>query len=468
MQRFQPRFPVLIFRPLLRLALLPLAAGSLLSSCAPTQTEPTPSAGPLDVSRYLAVGDGYTAGFSDGGLTAASQEYSYPALLARQFARINPQAAFTQGLLPAGTGTGYLTLRELNALGIPQTSRVTKGRAVRSAYFVNPTACGGPDTTFLYAQAPSAPLSQNLGVPGLGLTQVGVAGLGNTANQNKTGAFNPYLERLLPLNDNRTYLQTVTDASANASFFTFFMGLGDALPYMLNGGECGAAPSGSLLNLNAKKVLDQLTANGRPGVIALVPSLQNLPFLRLGGKDGIRGQLTQGANPDSIYITSSIGNVVRPIDAGDFVLPAGLARLGRQETVALPGGGTVQARYGLSRRNPVSRRDVLDLNEFSRVNSSLIGLNTELERLATKVYKLPFVKLEDELFFQINTRISVNGVEYSAAPVRGNFYSLDLYSLTPRGNALLANAFLKTINKSYRANIPYVDANTLPTTARPQ
>ena len=471
MQRFSSRFPVLTSRQLLRAALLPLAAASLLTSCAPNQTEPTPSTGPLNVSRYLAVGDSYTAGTSDGGLTAASQSYAYPALLARQFVRINPAAVFTQGLLPGGPGTGYLTLRELGPNGLPQTSRVTQGRAIRDAYYVNPAACGGSDTTFLYAQATASPLSQNLGVPGLRLTQAGVVGLGNTSNQERTGAFNPYLERLLPLNDDRTYVEAVTAASTDVTFFTFFLGLDEILPYILSGGECGTVPSSSLLTLNARKILDELTAGGRPGVIALLPNPQNLPILRLGGKNGIRGQLIPGFNPDSIFVfataRSNPSGSVRLI-GDDFILPAGLARLGKEEDVTLPDGQVIRARYGLSELNPIARQDVFDSNEFNKAYSPLKLLNDELKRLGEKVYHVPVVNLEEELFFPIENTISVNGVEYSSAPVRGNFYSLDLYSLTPRGNALLANAFIKTINSSYGANIPFVDPNTLPTTARPQ
>jgi hypothetical protein len=50
--------------------------------------------------------------------------------------------------------------------------------------------------------------------------------------------------------------------------------------------------------------------------------------------------------------------------------------------------------------------------------------------------------------------------------VRGNFFSLDYYSLTPRGNDLLANTFIAAINKAYRSNIPAIDVNSLPTTAQ--
>ncbi|MET4106492.1 hypothetical protein [Hymenobacter sp. UYP22] len=472
MQRSSLRSSGSIFRRVLRPAVAPLALGLLAAGCTPHQSEPTPTAGTLDVYRYVAIGDGYTAGFSEGGLTATGQQYSFPNLLAQQFIRINPPATFTQGLLPAGTGTGYLTSQSSTGVGgkplLYHTWLVRRGRAVRGSYVVNAAACGGPDTTFLYSQAASSPLSQNLGVPGLGLAQVEVAGLGNTANQARYGSFNSYFERLLPANDNRTYLQVATDASSSATFFTFFMGLGDALPYILSGGECGTPPNSSILTSNAKKMLDRLAANGRQGVIALTPSVQNLPLLQLGGKNGVRGQLIEGVNPDSIYVRSAPGNVVRAIDAGDFILPAGLDRLGAPENVTLPNGTTVSVRYGLSKRNPLVRRDVLDYFEFNRINTPLVTLNTELERLAKNVYKLPFVSLDDELFTQINRRISVNGVEYSSDIMRGNFYSLDMYSLTPRGNALLANTFIKAINGQYRANIPFIDPNTLPTTTRPQ
>ena len=74
--------------------------------------------------------------------------------------------------------------------------------------------------------------------------------------------------------------------------------------------------------------------------------------------------------------------------------------------------------------------------------------------------------LDVALFDQVAGVISMGGVQYSSEPVRGNFYSLDYYILTPRSNALLANTFITAFNKAYRANLPVVDVNSLPTTAR--
>ncbi|MCC2547022.1 hypothetical protein LJY25_11240 [Hymenobacter sp. BT175] len=439
-----------------------LALGTLgFGSCTPEQDVPTPSPGAADFSRYVAVGDSYTAGFSEGGLTPTSQQYSYPNLLAQQLAKTGQPVTFTQPTLTSEQGTGYLRLVGYTANNVPITARVRPDRGGRP-FFANAAACGGADTVFLYPRSQTT-LPQNLGVPGIRLTQIETIGLGNEANLNRVDQFNPYFERLLPAGDNRTYLQAVTDVSANATFFTFFMGMGDAIPYVLSGGECGTVPSISTLNANAKKILDRLTAGGRKGIIALNPDLSGLPILKQGARREVQSRFPN----DTIFIIAAPANSVRQAGDNDFVLPSGLARLGRAETVTMPGGGTRTARYGLDRLNPLVRRDVLDEFQFTRINPALKALNTELIRLADNVYKLPYLDLEVAFFNKIANQISFNGVLYTTEPVRGNIYSLDMYSLTPRGNALLANEFIRVLNTTYKASIPFVDPNTLPTTARP-
>ena len=238
-----------------------VAAGTLLlAACAPGQDNPTPAT-TINVSRYVAVGDSYTAGVSAGGLTRASQNYSFPNLLAQQLSRASTAATFSQPLLEDGSGAGYLTLVEyMPTTGVPRVRRVAGQAVVRSV--INPAACGGPDTVRLLSRsATSASLPQNLGVPGLQVGQIEVANLGNATNATPGGNFNPYFERLLPAADSRTYLQTVTTASTSATFFTFFMGLDNLLPYVRSGGTCGPLPVSSLTTLmknNAKKLLDVL------------------------------------------------------------------------------------------------------------------------------------------------------------------------------------------------------------------
>ncbi|RYU79948.1 hypothetical protein [Hymenobacter persicinus] len=452
-----------------RVAFAALAGSLALTSCSPEQTAPAPNAGPLDFSKHVAVGDNYIAGYSDGGLTLAGQQYSLGLLLDQQFAMAaGSPSSFTQPLMPAGTGSGYLKLRELTPAGLLLTSRVTAGRMTQGSY-INPNACGGPDTAFVYPRATNV-VPRNLGVPFIRLTQIDSVGLGNAANLRKPN-FNPFLERLLPAGDNRSYLQLVTDGTANATFFTFSMGLGDVLPYLLAGGECNSAlPNTAAINLmkaNVKKILDKVTDNGkRRGIICLAPySMNQLPILDRGSIT--RAQALVQAT-DTIYVRGSIpANVVRPMAAkDDYILPSGLAQLGKAQTITLPGGGTASVRYGVDKRNPLSRRDVLDLNEYSRVNQAITTINDEIVRLADAVYKVPVINRSVggiNVFDQVSKRISVNGVEYSPEPVRGNFYSLDQYTLAPRGTAIMANAMIREINRFYGASIPQLDPNTLPT-----
>ena len=458
----------------------------LLTACAPGQDTPAPTVG-VNVSNYLAVGDSYSAGLSAGGLTRASQQYSFPNLLAKQLQGTSADAAFTQPLLNSVTGSGYLDLVNFTAAGFPRTRRVP-GQEVRGTV-INSAACNGPDTLRLLARnATTSTLPQNLGVPGLMLSQIEVVGLGNDARATPGTAFNPYFERLLPAADSRTYLQAVATAASSATFFTFFQGLDDLMPYVRSGGECGPQlATGSArtqaiaaMRLNASKLLDRLTAGGRPGIIAWLPPLTTLPFLRRGQGDELEARL-QASFGDTArlyimdpYATSLFSGPPQHITASDYVLATALQRVG-QLTPVVVGSTTMMLPYGRDIRNPLRDADVLDnALEISRIKTVLDGYNLALEELAAG-YRMPIITaagnqrtlhLDDFLFNQVAKTISVGGVVYSSEPVRGNFFSLDYYSLTPRGNGLLANTFIAAINKAYKANIPAIDVNTLPVSAQ--
>lgn len=450
-------------------ARLGAASALLLSACAPGQDAPTPSTG-INASRYVAVGDSYTAGQSNGGLTRASQDYSFPNLLAQQLGRASADATFTQPYLE-GSGSGYLQLVDLTSTGLPRVKRVAGQAVVRTV--ISPAACGGADTVRLLTRsATPGTLPQNLGLPGLQLAQIETVGLGNATNAVPGGAFNPYFERLLPAADSRTYLQAVTTASASATFFTYFLGLDNLLPYLRSGGECGL-PSTALLNANARKVLGALTAGGRQGMIARLPALTNLPLLRLGRGLALQSRLQALAGDTArVYIEDPFNfGPAQAITNDDYVLASVLPRLG-QRTPVVVNGTTLQLPYGRDSRNPVRDADVLDKTELARANLVVTNHNADLE-LAAAAYKMPIAldnkrTLDSNAAFPnfVGESILVNGVTYSGEPVRGNFFSLDNYSLTPRGNALLANVFILAINSAYRANIPAIEVNKLPTSVQ--
>ncbi|MDB5271482.1 MAG: hypothetical protein JWP58_4522 [Hymenobacter sp.] len=462
------------------------ATALLLNACAPAQDTPTPTTG-IDLSHYLAVGDSYTAGLSAGGLTRTSQDYSFPNLLAQQFALASGGGSFVQPTLEAGTGTGYFSLLDYTATGLPRTRRVA-GAAVRRTV-VNPTACGGPDTVRLFTRSATAgALPQNLGVPGLRLSQIEVAGLGNETNATPGGAFNPYFERLLPAADSRTYLGAVTTAASSATFFTFFQGLDELMPYIRSGGTCGSVSLALAdpMKTNARKILDVLTANGHKGLILRLPDIRTLPLLRQGQGKSVEARL-QAFYKDkaTIYIESPFApGTSQPITEEDYILATALPRVGQLTPVQV-GGSTLMLPYGRDERNPLRNADVLDkVSELNVLTGIVTAYNAgstnpsrplilSLESLA-KLYKMPVVDPSvslytvdtGALFANVGNSVAIGGVVYSSEPVRGNFFSLDYYTLTPRGNALLANTCITAINKAYQANIPAIDVNRLPTTAQ--
>lgn len=439
----------------------------LLGGCAPGQDEPAPAGGRLDPRRYLAVGDSYTAGLRDGGLRRESQEFSFPNLLARQLP--GEGANFSQPLLAAGRGTDYLELVSLEADGTVRT-RLVAGAGVRQRRAIV-DGCGQPAGAVLFERSATAAagLPQNLGVPGLRLTQINNAGYGAEARtQFQPETFNPYFERLLTAAAPISYRRAVTKASAGATFFTYFLGFEDYDAFVRGGAACPLLPASAAtvtstlttpLNQNARQLLDTLSAGGRAGVVALLPDLRDFPALRGGTADSLQASLRRRRRQPGlqVWLFDNRFRDGRLVEKNDFVLPAGLARLGELETVA-----GVPRPYGLDPLNPLRNADVLDFVEFDRLNASLTDHNQQLASLA-KARDLATLNLSADFVFPVSQRLAINGVVYSAEPVRGNIYSLDGYSLTPRGNGLLANLFLRAINRYYGATLPLLDVNSLPT-----
>lgn len=411
-----------------------------IASCKPSLEEYTPSAGSLNFSKYVAIGNSLTAGYADGGLYLEGQKVAYPNLIAEQLKQVGggefKSPFFTED---QANGSGYITLTAL-VNGQPVTAPVTDKLAYR------------PGSTKLLTKY-TDPVN-NLGVPGMRMDLSMVAGMGSTVG-------NPYFERLLPDADAlKTYFTYST--TQNHTFFSFALGNNDALGWATNGGVVNMNPTTNqpdpttVLTETAQfsailnGYVQALTAGGQKGVLATIPDVTATPYFTTVTRAALLAAVN-ATNPPApvtnIYIATKSGTRAAT-DQDYFVLPflsAGL--LGKPNAAQFP--------YGLHPLNPVEDKYVLDVSETATVVKRINEYNAAIKAAAAS----KDLALADVNAFLNNVKggVRINGLAVSAKYITGNAFSLDGIHLTPIGNALMANIFISAINSKYGSKIPQVD-----------
>ncbi|MFM7299566.1 MAG: hypothetical protein ACKO1R_00295, partial [Crocinitomicaceae bacterium] len=114
---------------------------------------------------------------------------------------------------------------------------------------------------------------------------------------------------------------------------------------------------------------------------------------------------------------------------------------------------------------PIRDEFVLDQGEIQELRTRIQELNAVIISLANQ-YNLALVRV-DEFSSSLKTGFVYNGVSMSAKFVSGGAYSLDGIQYNAKGNALLANEFLKSINSKYKSRIPLLNANAYDATLFP-
>jgi hypothetical protein len=434
---------------------LPLA-GLFLNSCKPNLEEVSPFAGNLDFSKYVAVGDYITAGYTNGGLNQESQKYAYPNIIAQQFATVGGPVTFAQPEFPGGSQ--MIVLDNINN-GTPTFSNTEDMYTFLSSACTPPTAA---NTFPRYAGNSDA--LQNLGVPGLSVLQFLRPGLGNEANKGNAANFNPYFERMLPAGDNRTYMRLAN--KSQPTFFTCWFGMADVVNYAMSGASCGTLPTTAQFQSLMTSMIDSLSAKGtKPGVVANIPSFQYLGFARIKSLE-LQDKLQKQTNNSNlkiwvkvlkIYNSPANGYDTTPITDKDYITPAGLAALGKNG-------------HGLSEADPLTEKEVLDQKEAdfleSRISVSKPNYNAIIDTLLngkTSKYRNKVVMTNmQQLYGTLANGVIYNGVKYDLKPVTGGFYSFDYFSPTSRGQAIIANKFIQTINERFATKIFEVNVNDYP------
>lgn len=414
-------------------------------SCKPTINTPRPSAGLADFSQFISIGNSLTAGFADGGLYLDGQKVAFPNLVAMQM-KLAGGGTFTSPFfdIAHANGSGYLRLKEV-VLGFPIMENISTNLAYRDAQkhmikYTDPI--------------------QNLGVPGMRI---------DLAFSPQGSVLNSFFERLLPEAEVgiKTYVDYVVDH--DHTFFSFFMGSSEVLGYAAAGGvEIGANETmteKAIFDELYTEFVDKLTEKQQKGVVATVPDLTTTPFFTTVNID-LLVSLGKAVKPEmadqikGVYIQDKTA----PGIAG--LVPPGVREATKEDLIVLTflSSGllgklnSAQAAYGFHPLNPIEDHYVLDKKEALRVKEYVESYNVTIRRIA----KNKGLAIADVYTYlnQVKNGVMINGATLNAEFITGGVFSLDGVHLTPKGNALIANLFIRAINETYVAKLPEVDVNS--------
>ncbi len=457
-----------------------LAAALLLfAGCEPKIDEFPASQGDADFTRYVALGNSLTAGYADGALYKSSQENSYPAILAKQFANAGG-GNFTQpvvdnedGLWPGKRVLGYST----DCKGVTSLA---------------PVPATGTPTGLPGAILPVGYPVHNLGVPGAKTLHLLANNYGNPAGLlTVPPTANPYFVRMAT----EPATSVIADAvKLNPTFFTLWIGNNDVLGYALAGGEnngIGEVVTPAPLFAGGYELLiNTLTANGAKGAIANIPDITSIPFFNTVPAMGLLLDEATATNLNNAYrqvelvvqgmglagfkydIEFKAGYNAFVIEDRNFPypqLPKALqvrqAKANELILLTIPQDSLKCAGMGsfsLKRMLPfgIPQNLVLDEEELQNIQNGIEAMNAKIADIAAQK-GLAFVDVASVLK-EAKTGIYYDGLNFNTKFVSGGLFSLDGVHMNAQGAAITANIFIKAINAKFNAKIPQAEITEYP------
>jgi len=435
---------------ILRIILGAIVIG-VIGSCKPSIDIPKPSAGSMNPSYFVALGNSITSGYADGALYYSGQQNSFVNLMSGQFKLVGG-GNFNQPLVPAGSvgvgSTGNAPFKlgySTDCLGVTSLSPV-------------PVATSGDLSIFSNSVASSGPFN-NMGVPGAKVITAVFQGYGNPLLG--PGNYNPFFYRMTT---NPATSSMVTDATAqNPTFFSLFLGNNDVLAYALAGGASdmitpSAGPVGIGFDATYYSIVNSLTANGAKGVVGNIPDVTSLPYFTTIPYNGLALDSGNASLMNAVYnlrgLYFHVGN--NPFVISDLSAPYGIRLMTPNDYMLLDVPLDSIKCHGMgSYHGGIPDKYILTANEVSSIQSATDAFNSTI-RSAAQSKGLAFVDV-NAFMKTAQKGIVYNGVTLNTSFVTGGAFSLDGIHLNPIGQALLANEFIKAINSTYRSTIPQVD-----------
>jgi len=389
--------------------------------------------GSLRVQQYVAIGDGYTAGYRNDALYLDGQLFSFPRLFSNQLSTVS-NLGFRQPLL-GERGTGYQYLEEV----IPSSCEEGISIPVIKSF--------QPDGSLDNNVSSSGPF-HNLGIPGLEVNSLFDPSLIEN---------NPFYRRITPEDQAISYDQHIMENPSG--LYTIWIGTDELMKYAASGASNDSllpATSGAY-KAAVQSLIDTLLTPSRKTSILIgnIPDITAFPFFSTISHIYIQEPSCISA-PLFIEVHDANGNLrIREATDTDRIL------LTARDMIGKPINGT--GSWGLSSEFAIDDRFVLDRSEVDLVRSLVENYNLAIQQLVkayreqSNTHRVISVDLNNYLRNATVSGITVDGLDISGEYLTGGLFSLDGKHFTPRGNAFITNLFIESINKNFQAKVPKVN-----------
>jgi len=361
----------------------------------------------VDFSRYVAMGDSLTAGFTSGSLNATYQAWSFPAQLAGAFG----VSDFQQPLVSPPGIPAILQLRGL----FP--------------------------TVILPASGQGVPLNLNLprpynnmGVPGATLHDL-------IATTTDNGGLHDLILR------RQGFTQLEEGLGLHPTFVTLWIGNNDVLGAALSGRVIDGVTMTPVAQFQAMltTAVGAIAQSGAKMAIANIPGVTTIPFVNTLPIYIFNPQTNQPVlvNGHPIPFIGPNG----PLQPGDYVLLTASSELAQGKGIPVALGGSGQ---------PLSDSVVLSAAEVAAIQARVNAFNAIIAGLASQVG----AALVDDhaLLHQLESGfVPVGGIEFTGAFLTGGIFGYDGFHPTKIGYGFIANLFIEAINQKFGTKVPLVD-----------
>lgn len=406
--------------------------------------------GSADFTTFVALGDSYGAGFESGSLNLNHQQWSWPAVVAKQVG--------LRLCTPSDTAAAVCFAQPLVSFPGIDKELLLQG-IIPSANIAQPAGPGGQPLMTTFARP-----YNNLSIPGA------TVGALLTVDGNEF----PRLGEPTVVSFGRFILrgqgtEVVQAIKQHPTFIAMWIGGNDYLNVIFSG-DPSTVTSAADFKTRYEAVLDSLIA-GAPNAGMVVGNLPTglPPYLKLIAPyltDAAGQPVLIGGQKVFFYVRTgpddAQGNPTQAPIAATTIIPLGTRTKLAQGYGLPPFLKNVPPFNALQHTGePLEQTDVITVEELTTVIGRVAEYNAIINTAAA-ARNIPVADVAG-LFNRVvsTTGEHLGPITISGAPVTGGFFSFDFFHLTDLGYLLLGNEFIKAINTGYHTDIPLASITQL-------